>query len=663
MADTTVPGSIRPDILTTQRTLTQRGKIESALLVILVGTSAAYTPTDVKATQRPDVITQSRTVTSWKGSPLVSILTAYPPDLVPGHDDFTGYGTPTPDFIQQRTVPLVSVLTSYAAYNPAPDIIYKQFRRTPFFADYPPFVQQSLKSLINLTIKPAPAGDLTTQIRKPQAFIDPLRFDKKNDGAWHIVLMPGIAPQPPPPPQPGPGVWPLPSTITNLPVRGCWNLPGGLQSLWVVGSGCFLMTVATPATGSAQATFALKRVGSLLTNTGPVSIRDNGAGFYAVIVDGPYGYLYSGATKTLTKITDPAFLGATHVAFIDGWWIFNQPNTQVFYTPISTYSTVFSGSSFALKDGATDLLVGLYENKEELWLIGEKTTEVWYDAGGQFFPFQRLVSTMLQVGCSAKYSIARFNAENEDGLIWLALSERGQNVVIKISGFTASVVSTPAVNDAIASYTKIDDAIGYTYQEDGHEFYVLTFPTAVNSSGGIGVTWVYDGSVGPELGWSQRLAFEPYAGVYYRHRSNCFLNFQNQRLVGDFQNGSIYRMDRSVYTDNGWPLVAWRRTPHIWDGGARERVFMAFLQLEFRPGVGLPSGLGNDPQVILTISRDGGSTFGQEIRRSLGKIGKFLNRVIWRRLSFSRDAVIDVKIYEPVNRDIVGATLKRSEDQ
>jgi hypothetical protein len=244
----------------------------------------------------------------------------------------------------------------------------------------------------------------------------------------------------------------------------------------------------------------------------------------------------------------------------------------------------------------------------------------------------------------------------------LALSERGQNVVIKITGFTAEVVSTPAVNDAIASYTKIDDAIGYTYQEDGHEFYVLTFPSATNEWGGPGATWVYDGSVGPDLGWSQRLAFEPYSGLWYRHRSNCFLNFQNQRLVGDFQNGSIYRMDRKVYTDNGWPLVAWRRSPHIWDGGARERVFMAFLQLEFRPGVGTSTGMGTDPQAVLTISRDGGATWGQELRRSLGKIGQFLNRVIWRRLSFSRDAVVDVKVYDPVNRDIVGVTLKKAEN-
>ena len=121
------------------------------------------------------------------------------------------------------------------------------------------------------------------------------------------------------------------------------------------------------------------------------------------------------------------------------------------------------------------------------------------------------------------------------------------------------MVSTPAISNAIAKYYVVSDAIGYTYQEDGHEFYVLNFPTADD-------TFVFDGMT--QL-WHKRLSYDPYAGVWHRHRSNCFLNFQNQRLVGDYQNGSIYQMTRTAYTDAGWPLVAWRRTPHIWDGGGR----------------------------------------------------------------------------------------------
>jgi hypothetical protein len=664
MSSTDVFARPKYDVITQTKTLTSRAK--SATMIVLMGTSAFATPTDVKATPRPDIITQTRTVSSWKGNPLITILSVYPNDIVTGFDNFEGFGTPTPDFIQAQKVPLVTSLTSYASYAPGPDIIYPQFRRKPDFQIAPDFIKQQGQYPNNLIVQVAPVGDLTTLQRKPQSFWPASYNDQKNNGAWHIVLFP-LGPLPPPPPPPPPPVWPPPSTITNLPVRGAWELPGGKQAIWVVGNGAYLMTVATPATGSAQTTFALKLIGTLNTSAGYVCIRDNGAGGAVALVDGAYGYYYifaaAGATAqwpigSFYQITDPNFSPASRVCFIDGWWVFNIVGTQEFFTPTSTYNLTFNGTNFALKDGATDNLVTMYENKEELWLIGEKTTEIWYDAGGTYFAFARLVSTMLQIGCSAPASIARFESQGSDGLVWFGKTERGQNVVVRTEGFSTVVISTPAINHEFAKLTFVSDAIGYTYQEDGHEFYVLTFPTAVTALG-TGTTWCYDNTTDM---WHQRLSYEPYSQSWNRHRSNCFLSFQNQRLVGDYQNGAIYQMTRFAYTDSGWPLVAWRRTPHIWDGAARERVFMAYLQIDFRPGVGNQGAvMGTNPQAFLQISRDGGTTWGQILTRYLGKAGQFLNRVIWRRLSFSRDAVIDVKVYDPVNRDVVGATLKKGE--
>ena len=195
--------------------------------------------------------------------------------------------------------------------------------------------------------------------------------------------------------------WPQPYSGPILPVRGLWELPNGITALAVIGNTCYLVTVATPATASSFATLALSPVGTLKTSSGPVCIRDNNVGGYAVLVDGPFGYLYNLSTRAFTQITDPAFLGADTVAYIDGWWIFNQPGTQTFYTNYPQYGTGFSGSYFALKDAAADNLVAVFENKEELWLLGDKTTEIWYDAGGQYFPFQRLVGTLIQGGCKA----------------------------------------------------------------------------------------------------------------------------------------------------------------------------------------------------------------------------------------------------------------------
>jgi hypothetical protein len=449
--------------------------------------------------------------------------------------------------------------------------------------------------------------------------------------------------------------WAVPSPITNLPVRGMLEIPGESTALVAVGKTLYLMT-AGPATQFSFPTLTLTSVGTLQTNAGPVVMAANNGVGYGVtgtvvgtvaIVDGTYGYWYNTLTKSLVQITDPNFLTADRVVCIDGWFVFNQPGSQAFYSPIGPYSQTF-GSYYALKDGAPDNLVTIFANKEMLWLLGEQTTEVWYNAGGQYFPFQRLVGTLMQSGCKAKHSVARFTSGGQDGVAWFGRSERGENVIIRTQGFNTDVVSTPAFSTEVAKYPVTSDAIAYTYQEDTHEFYVLTFPTA-------DVTWVYDAQSNL---LHKRLSYDPYAQAFHRHRSNCFLNFAGMRLVGDYQCGAIYQLTRDAYTDAGWPLLAKRRSPHVWDKGPRQRVFMASLQVDFITGQGNQSGLGVNPQAGLAISRNGGRTFGQRFFASMGAAGQNRVRTMWRKLAFGRDNVVDLEVIDPVPRDIIGATLK-----
>lgn len=433
-------------------------------------------------------------------------------------------------------------------------------------------------------------------------------------------------------------------------VRGAWELPGGTQSLWVIGSTVYLLILNVAATYSASATFTLTSVGVIGSTNGQVSIRDNGPGGIAVIVDGSVnGYVYNIAARTVTKITDPAFYGADKVSFIDGWLTFNKPGTQIFYTspPYWNGVSAFDSTYYSLKDSSTDLLVTMIESLRELWLIGERTTEIWYDAGNQFFPYSRLQGISLQIGCAAKHSVTRF----ANGLAWLAKSERGQNVVVSTEGYTHKVISSEAVSNALNSYPVVSDAIAYSYSESGHSFYVLTLPTA-------NVTWVFDLASGE---WHKRLAFDNVAGVFNRHRSNCLLNFQNERLVGDYLNGSIYALSRTTFDDNGAPLIALRRTAHIWDGTMRERLFHSTLQVQFRAGQGLQVGQGSDPMMMLRWSDDSAQTWSGQRLIPIGKAGNTKNRAIARRLGYARDRIYEVSISDPVNRDVVGASLQVSD--
>lgn len=499
-------------------------------------------------------------------------------------------------------------------------------------------------------------------------------------------------------------------------VRGCWVLPGGEKAVVVSGSTAYLVQMIVPPTQTSLAQFTTSIIGTLLTNSGQVVIRDNGPGGYAVIVDGPYGYYYriagagttsfvgdfilgsttisvasipsdlivgseisngtigpgvtvtaininaleiemsagalgsaSGVTTTVTlasfaQITDPYFMGADRVAFIDGWLIFNKPGTQTFYTTAPVpYTLIFDPLFFALKDSSSDNLITMETLNRELWLVGERSTEIWFDAGGAQFAFQRIPGAAPPIGCTSPQSISLCG----DSLCWLGRTVEGQNVVVQTQQYTVQRISTHAIEAAIASYPQITDAIAYAYEDQGHLFYVLTFPTADK-------TWVYDFSTGK---WHERASYDSATGEFHRHQSNCFMNLQNIRMVGDYQNGKLYNMARTIYDNDGELLVGLRRCPHIWSRENRQRIFHGSLQIEFAPGVGLQTGQGSNPQAMLRWSDDGGATFGNEHWTTVGAAGSYRNRAMWRRLGRARDRVYEVRITDPVYRDIVGATL------
>ena len=259
---------------------------------------------------------------------------------------------------------------------------------------------------------------------------------------------------------------------------------------------------------------------------------------------------------------------------------------------------------------------------------------------------------------------------------------RGFGIVYRNQGYTGKRVSTHAVEYAIQSYPTLADAVAYTYQQEGHAFYVLNFPTADR-------TWVYDVAT---QAWHERAGLNNF-GIFTRHRGNCQMNFSENTIVGDYENGNIYALDLNIYDDNGdkqkW-LRSWRALPTGTNN--LKRTAQHSLQLNCETGVGLnaypayssenlitetnskllteagdylitepyAAAPGYDPQVMLRWSDDGGHTWSKEHWISMGKIGEHGYRAIWRRLGMTvklRDRVYEVSGTDPVKLDIVGAEL------
>jgi len=383
--------------------------------------------------------------------------------------------------------------------------------------------------------------------------------------------------------------------------------------------------------------------------------------------------------------TDGAFSGANTVDVMDNYIVYNNPTTQQ-WGATDLLSPISPQTSYSLKDGAPDDLVALIVDHREVYLLGEISSEVWTDVGSVPFPFQRIPGTSTQHGIAAPFSLARFG----NSFAYVSRNNRGQAQIMQMNGYKPDRISTHAVENSLTN-EYIDDAIAWTYQLEGHEVYVVTFPS-------LDLTWAYDNA---SQMWHKWL-YTANDNTYQRHRGNCCAVFQGMVLVGDYENGRIYELDKKNYTDNGQNVRRLRRAPHLVTDFQRQ--YFDELQIQFQPGVGTtglsqPTGeifvnspyiiypdalfvigqmqtyvIGlqaainnttttNNPQAMLRWSNDGGSTWSKEYWVSIGKMGKYRNRAIWRRLGMARDRIFEVSITDPVNAVIVSANLKASQGE
>jgi hypothetical protein len=491
------------------------------------------------------------------------------------------------------------------------------------------------------------------------------------------------------------------ATIGTGPIRGLWtHLSNGLDAYVASGNEFYKILPDYTAT----------KLGNI-SGTGPVSIADNGTQLF--IACGARAYVYTETTNTFVEITDSDFYGAETVCYIDGYFCFNQPGTQILWVTGIFDGTAIDPLAFAAAESTPDNVVAVVSNNREVWVFGTGTTEVWYDAATTPFPLAPIQGAYNEIGCIAKSSICKL----DNSLFWLGQDPRGYGIVYRNQGYTGKRISTHAIEFAIQNYGDVSDAVAYTYQQEGHAFYVIAFPT-------VGKTWAYDVSTGA---WHERAGFVN--GEFVRHRSQCQMSFNSQTIVGDYENGNLYTFDLNVYEDNGvsqkW-LRSWRPIPE--NQNTTLRTAQHGLQLLCESGVGLSdypayeaqdlateNGLeliaeyaqkivstetgielttesndgfelianqpdypvpfvppmylttntyaaaaGYNPQAMLRWSDDGGHTWSNEHWTSMGKIGQYGYRAFWRRLGMTlklRDRVYELSGTDPVKIIITGANL------
>lgn len=314
-------------------------------------------------------------------------------------------------------------------------------------------------------------------------------------------------------------------------------------------------------------------IGSIPSSTGPVSFTENG--LTVVLVDGSsMGWQIDIPTRVMTQITDANFFGAGRVDVIDTYIVGNLPTTRTFFS--STLNSVtFDPLYVANKSGYPDLLVSIIVLDRSIWLLGAATTEIWYNAGGADFPFQLALGLFIQYGCAAAASVAR----QGEVIFWLGQDLFGARMVIMGKSQQGTRISTHALEYAMASYTMVSDAVGWCYQQEGHQFYMLNFPSADH-------TWCFDLATGL---WHERVWLDA-NNLEHKHRAATGTYAYNTVVVTDWETGYLSALELDNYSDNGSQIQRRRGFAQLIDADERQFYDQFILDMAVGESVGTLPG-------------------------------------------------------------------------
>lgn len=379
----------------------------------------------------------------------------------------------------------------------------------------------------------------------------------------------------------------------------------------------------------------------------------------AIVVFAPlYEYL-SGGTPTgeisaysdadpLALLSLALYSGATGliecVGYSDGYFVAAAKNSGSFYF---TTPEDINGGSGNFAQASTDVLTAfsfgdhilrLKGKNNYLMVFGQRTTEFWQVTPSAEAPFQPVRGLSQKWGLAAKWSLA----ETQEGFVFIGESVNGGYHVCKLAGTTITPIIDHEFEAILLDYAQaglLEDAIGTLVDWQGHALYFLTFPAA-------GKSWMLDLNTNV---WS-----ETTSGANY-FLGTISSGWGGQTYIGG-RDGNLYKFDDAAYKDGDEHMAREIITRHFWKD--HDRVTVDAIRADFESGVGLATGQGSDPQVMLQISRDNGKTWGDERWTTIGALGNYYTRAEWRRCGSGRDFLFKIRMTDPVKFVISGLSIR-----
>ena len=351
---------------------------------------------------------------------------------------------------------------------------------------------------------------------------------------------------------------------------------------------------------------------------------DNGI---SLVVVAGNGYSFTPTTEVFESMEQDGWYPADTVAYMDGYFIFNRSGTGQFFIS-RLFSTEIDPIDWATAEAAPDDTVGVAIASRQLWLIGQKTTEIWYDSGSADFPFTRISGAVNDIGCVEYKTIATIKSSiffvGEDFKVYGS------------SGYTLTPISSPAVEKALHEAT-IETLNAFSYTESGHWFYCLT----INGN----KTFVYDIDLGK---WHNRESAD-----IGRWIINGVFNRLNQSKPFGYGGNKLYSMSIDYLTEDGTPIKRQAVTLPLNKSVNRVRIHEAQLDME----VGFTD---KNATVRIELSKDGGRTWSNFHEAYTGNTGEHRARVEWKRLGQVRDCIFRITIYEDIPIRLLGFYIRAS---
>ena len=356
-------------------------------------------------------------------------------------------------------------------------------------------------------------------------------------------------------------------------------------------------------------------------------------------------YQYSLSAKVLTTVSDVNIVGSTAVSFLNNKFFYtnvNIPGGVDFVVSNVGDGTSASGLNAGLVEDDPGKLIRAYAFEDRMYMFTERTTPIYWNNGDVQPPLVPVEGRVIEkIGLDALHSVAH----TDKFIYWLGDDKM---VYRAISGQAQSISSIPIAH-AMEGYAVTDDAVGYTFRIEGQNFYVLSFPTENK-------TWCLSEALGLD-GWFN-LSSDTDRGKY-NATSHMFV--YNKHLLADETNGKLYQLDVNVYSNDTVTIQRVRTLASIHGGLVDlpgKRIQMSSFELIMKKGVGLITGQGENPKIIIEYSTDGGESFKQGQFVKVGRMGQTNLKVKWDNMTSFYDLIIRITTSDPVYYSLQTASIE-----